>query len=41
MLLIAIRMGEEYLIRKLIFQPIGKRYEKLMEEFNNIENTRN
>ena len=40
-LLVEIRMGEEYSIRKLIFQPIGKRYEKLMEEFNNIENTRN
>jgi len=41
MLLVEIRMGAEYLIRKLIFQPIGERYEKLMEELKNIENIGN
>jgi tRNA threonylcarbamoyladenosine biosynthesis protein TsaE len=40
-LLIEVRMGKEYFIRKFIFLPIGKRYEKLMEEFNNIDSTRN
>lgn len=41
MLLIRIEMGESHLYRKILFRPIGRKYHKMMEEFNNIENIGN
>jgi len=40
-LLVEIKIGEEYSTRKIIFKPFGKRYEKIMEELKNCENIGN
>lgn len=40
-LLIEIKMEDEYFARKIIFHPKGKRYRKLMEELKRIEDIGN
>ena len=42
LLLIKIKMSDEgNFMRKIVFQPIGRRYEKIVKELSNIENTGN